>query len=220
MFETSVEIYFKHLWNQIEYSEYYVQELNIDPENGYVFGKGKAYGAEFFVKKNKGKLNGWIGYTISRSDRKFPQLNKGDVFPAKFDRTHDLSVNLAYDFNKAWSVGATFVYATGNAFTLPIERYFIEFGLVTGYGERNSYRVPAYHRLDLALTYNPIPKRRPNRRFRSSYNLSIYNVYNRMNVYFIYSKVEGDLVNGNLKTTPVKVSLFPVIPSFTWNFKF
>jgi hypothetical protein len=127
---------------------------------------------------------------------------------------------MSYDFNKAWSVGATFVYATGNAFTLPVERYFIEFGLVTGYGARNSYRVPAYHRLDLALTYNPIPKRRPNRRFRSSYNLSIYNVYNRMNVYFIYYKVEGSLVAGDLKTTPVKVSLFPVIPSFTWNFKF
>ncbi len=220
MFETSVEVYFKHLWNQIEYSEYYVQELNVDPESGYVFGKGKAYGIEFFVKKNKGKLNGWIGYTLARSDRKFTQLNKGKVFPAKFDRTHDLSVNISYDFNKAWSIGSTFVFATGNAFTLPTERYFIEFGLVTGYGARNSYRVPSYHRLDLALTYSPIPKRRPNRRFQSSYNLSIYNVYNRMNVYFIYYKVEGDLVTGNLKTTPVKVSLFPVIPSFTWNFKF
>lgn len=219
-YEASVELYFKHLWNQIEYSETYVQELNTDPENGYVFGKGKAYGAEFFVKKNKGALNGWIGYTLSRSDRIFPDLNQGKVFPAKFDRTHDLSVNIAYDFNKAWSIGATFVYATGNAFTLPVERYFIEFGLVTGYGARNSYRVPAYHRMDLALTYNPIPKRRPNRRFRSSYNLSIYNVYNRMNVYFIYYKVEGSLVTGDLKTTPVKVSLFPVIPSFTWNFKF
>ncbi len=220
MFEASVEVYFKHLWNQIEYSESYVPELNIDQETGYVFGKGKAYGAEFFLKKKTGKLNGWIGYTLSRSDRKFPDLNNGKVFPAKYDRTHDISVNLSYDINKQWSVGATWVYATGNAFTLPNELYFIEFGYVTGYGGRNTYRLPAYHRLDFSLTYSPVPKRKPNRRWRNSFNLSIYNVYNRKNTYFIYYKNEGSLVAGNLKFTPINVSLFPVIPSFTWNFKF
>ncbi|MCB9034008.1 MAG: TonB-dependent receptor [Chitinophagales bacterium] len=220
MFEASVELYFKHLWNQIEYGETYVAELNQDQEKGYVFGKGKAYGAEFFIKKNKGKLNGWIGYTLSRSDRKFDDLNQGKIFPAKYDRTHDLSINLAYDLNKEWTFATTFVYATGNAFTLPTERYFIEFGIVTGYGERNSYRVPAYHRMDIGLTYNPIPKKRPDRKFRSSYNISIYNVYSRKNVYFIYYKVKGNLVKGNLSTAPVKVSIFPIIPSFTWNFKF
>lgn len=220
MFEASIEVYFKHLWNQIDYSESYVQELNVDQELGYVYGKGKAYGAEFFLKKRSGKLNGWIGYTLSRSDRKFPDLNNGKVFPAKYDRTHDLSINLNYDISKEWSVGATWVYATGNAITLPNELYFIEFGFVTGYGGRNTYRVPAYHRMDFSLTYTPIPKRKPNRRWRSSYNISIYNVYNRKNTYFIYYKTEGSLVSGNLKFTPINVSLFPVIPSFTWNFKF
>jgi hypothetical protein len=220
MFEASIELYFKHLWNQIEYSQYYVQELNVDQETGYVFGKGKAYGAEFFIKKRTGKLNGWIGYTISRSDRTFKELNDGKTFPAKFDRTHDVSMNINYDISKVWSVGATWVYATGNAFTLPNELYFIEFGYATGYGGKNTYRLPAYHRLDLSLTISPIPKRKPNRRWRSSYNFSIYNVYNRKNTYFIYYKTEGSLVSGNLKFTPVNVSLFPVIPSFTWNFKF
>lgn len=220
MFEASIEIYFKHLWNQIEYSESYVNELNVDQERGYVFGKGKAYGAEFFLKKRTGKLNGWIGYTLSRSDRKFPDLNGGKVFPAKYDRTHDLSLNINYDISKQWSIGATWVYATGNAFTLPNELYFIEFGYVTGYGGRNTYRLPAYHRMDLSLTYNFLSRRRPNRRWKNSLNFSVYNVYNRKNTYFIYYKNEGSLVNGTLKFTPINVSLFPVIPSLTWNFKF
>jgi len=220
MFETSIEVYFKHLWNQIEYGESYVNELNVDQELGYVFGKGKAYGAEFFLKKRTGKLNGWIGYTISRSDRKFKELNEGKVFPAKYDRTHDLSININYDINKEWSVGATFVYATGNAITPANALSLIEFNPMIGYASRNSYRVPAYHRMDVALTYTPIPKRRPNRRWKSSYNISIYNVYNRKNTYFIYNKIEGSTLTGNLKQTPINVSLFPVIPSFTWNFKF
>ncbi len=220
MFEASIEVYFKHLWNQIEYSESYVNELNVDQELGYVFGKGKAYGAEFFIKKRTGKLNGWIGYTLSRSDRKFPDLNEGKVFPAKYDRTHDLSININYDINKEWSVGATFVYATGNAITPANTLSMIEFNPMIGYADRNSYRVPAYHRMDLALTYTPIPKRRPNRRWKSSYNIAIYNVYNRKNTYFIYNKIEGSTLTGDLKQTPINVSLFPVIPSFTWNFKF
>ncbi len=220
MFEASVEVYFKQLWNQIEYNESYVNELNIDQEKGYVFGKGKAYGMELFLKKKTGKINGWIGYTLSRSDRKFPELNGGKVFPAKYDRTHDLTINLAYDFNKEWSIGTTFVYATGNAITPVTNIYLIEFKPTYEYGARNSIRVPAYHRLDFSLNYAPIPKRRPNRRWRSSYNLSIYNVYNRRNTYFIYNKVEGEILAGNVKNTPISVSLFPVIPSFTWNFKF
>ncbi len=220
MFEASVEVYFKHLWNQIDYNESYVAELGEDPELGYVFGKGKAYGAEFFIKKSTGKLNGWIGYTIARSDRKFADLNNGKTFAAKYDRTNDLSINLNYNISKEWSVGATFVYATGNAIT-PIKSVaLIEFMPTYEYGIRNSYRVPSYHRMDLSLTYNPTPKRRPDRRWRNSYNISVYNVYNRKNTYFIYTKVEGSVTSGNLKATPISVSLFPVIPSFTWNFKF
>ncbi|MBP6659390.1 MAG: TonB-dependent receptor [Chitinophagales bacterium] len=220
MFEFSAEAYFKHLWNQIEYAESYVGDLNVDQERGYVFGKGKAYGLELFLKKRTGKFNGWIGYTLSRSDRKFADINGGKTFPAKYDRTNDLTINIAYDFNKEWTIATTFVYATGNAITPVTGIGLIEFSPFFIYGQRNSIRVPAYHRMDFSLNYAPIPKRRPNRRFRSSYNISIYNVYNRKNTYFIYNKVDGEIKSGNLKQSAINVSLFPIIPSFTWNFKF
>lgn len=220
MYEMSVEFYYKQLWNQIEYTENYVDELNTDPETGYVFGNGKAYGLELFVRKNFGKLNGWIGYTLSRSDRKFSELNNGKVFPTKYDRPHDLSINLAYNFNKEWQLGTTFIFASGNTMTPVIGAYLIEGDFAFVYGKRNSYRIPAYHRLDLSLTYTPISKRKPNRKWQSSYNFSIYNVYSRKNVYFIYNKIKGDFVDGDVRVIPTKVSLFPIIPSFTWNFKF
>ena len=218
MYEASVEAYYKEMWNQIEYGESYVQELNSDIELGYVFGRGRSYGLELFVKKSQGKLNGWIGYTWSKTQRTFPDLNDGKTFPAKYDRTHDISINVAYDLNEHWSFGGTWVFATGNAFTLPVERYFIELGIVTGYGERNAYRLPSYHRMDLAVTWKP--NRKPEKRFKSSYNFSIYNVYNRKNTYFIYYKIEGDAISGDLNTKAIKVSIFPIIPSLTWNFKF
>ena len=217
-YETSVEVYYKDLWNQIEFGESYVQEINTEIEEGYVFGDGRAYGVEFFVKKRVGKINGWLGYTLSKSEREFDNLNAGNIFPAKFDRTHDVSFNLTYDISKAVSLGATWVYATGNAFTLPIERYFVDLNVVTGYGERNGFRLPAYHRMDLGLTISP--NRKPDRRFKSFYNFSIYNVYNRKNTYFIYYDIVGDPVLGDVEVNAVKVSIFPIIPSFTWNFKF
>jgi hypothetical protein len=206
------------MFNQIEFSEDFVQELNMEIEKGYVFGKGWSYGMELFAKKSKGRFNGWIGYTLSYTNRRFPDLNQNKVFPAKFDRRHDVSVNAVFEINDKLSLGATWVYATGNAFTLPIERYFIEFGVSTGYGDRNSFRMPAYHRMDFSLTYNP--NKKPEKRFKSSWNFSVYNLYNRRNTYFIYYKVEGDVVQGNLTTKAIKVSIFPIIPSVTWNFKF
>jgi len=218
MYELSAEAYYKDMRNQIEFSEDFVQELNQEIEMGYVFGKGWSYGLEMFAKKSRGKWNGWLGYTLSYTWRKFDELNEGRKFPARYDRRHDVSVNMVYEINDKLTLGGTWVYATGNAFTLPTERYIIDFGLVTGYGDRNSYRMPAYHRLDLSLTY--APNKKPNKRFKSEYNFSVYNVYSRKNTYFIYYKVEGDLLQGNLTTKAISVSLFPIIPSVTWNFKF
>lgn len=218
MYEFSAEAYYKDMRNQIEFSEDHVQEVNQEIETGYVFGKGWSYGLELFAKKSKGKFNGWVGYTLSYTWRRFDELNGGKKFPARYDRRHDVSVNLVYEINDKWSMGATWVFATGNAFTLPTEKYLIDFMLITGYGDRNAYRIPPFHRLDYSVTYKP--NRKPEKRFKSEYNLSIYNVYNRKNTYFIYYKTEGDLLKGDLTTKAVSVSLFPIIPSFTWNFKF
>ncbi|MEZ5007493.1 MAG: TonB-dependent receptor [Chitinophagales bacterium] len=218
MFETSVEVYYKHLWNQIEFSETYTAEFNKELDEDFVFGNGTSYGVELFFKKRLGKLNGWVGYTFSKTTRQFDELNNGARYAAKFDRTHDVSMNLSYDINEVISLGATWVYATGNAFTIATEAYLIGGAVVTGYGERNGIRLKAYHRLDFSMTITP--RYVQDRRFKSSFNLSIYNVYNRKNVYFMFPSIEGDLVSGDAKFQLIEVSIFPIIPSFTWNFKF
>jgi hypothetical protein len=118
-YETSVELYYKDMQNQVEYKEGYTPGLQ-DPEEDFVFGKGWSYGAELLVNKVRGKFTGWIGYTISWTWRKFPQLNEGMKFPAKYDRRHDLSVVATYELNPKWRFGSVFVYGTGNATSLPI----------------------------------------------------------------------------------------------------
>ncbi|WP_143306734.1 TonB-dependent receptor [Chitinophaga vietnamensis] len=216
--EASVEAYYKEMSNQIEYKEGYTPSLR-DPEQDFVFGKGRSYGLELFVNKRKGQFTGWIGYTLAWAWRQFPQLNNGKEFPAKYDRRHDLSLVGTYDINKRWTLSGVFIFGSGNTTTLPESFYFMEGTLVQGYGQINSYRMEAYHRLDLAATYTPIPKK-PNRRWRSSWSFSIYNVYNRKNPYFLYFKQEGGVLDGAVKVSAKQVSLFPIIPSVTYNFKF
>ncbi len=215
-YETSIELYYKSLDNLIEFKEGFTPEVNVEPEVSFVFGKGSSYGAELFIRKRRGDLTGWIGYTLSRTMRQFDDLNNGEPFPAKYDRTHDLSVVLNYRLNKRWDFGATFVYGTGNAFTMPEAWYLIEGNIVTQYGPWNSYRLANYHRLDLAATLHG----KPGRKFQSEWVFAVYNVYNRMNPFFIYFENQGDLYSGTLDIRAKQVSLFPVIPSVSWNFKF
>lgn len=216
--ETSVEVYFKDMQNQIEYREGYTPSLK-DPEEEFTFGKGWSYGAEFYVNKAKGRLTGWVGYTLSWTWRKFPGLNDGLKFPAKYDRRHDLSVVGIYELSKKWKLSSVFVYGTGNATTLPERFYLVEGVLTQEYSKMNAYRLPAYHRLDLAATYSPAP-RRPERRFRNEWVFSIYNVYSRLNPYFIYFDQTGSAYDGTLEVESLQVSLFPILPSVTWNFRF
>ncbi|HEX5651836.1 MAG TPA: TonB-dependent receptor, partial [Chitinophagaceae bacterium] len=216
-YETSLELYYKDLENQIEYKEGYTPSLK-DPEQEFVFGKGWSYGAELLVNKIRGRLTGWVGYTLSWTWRKFPNLNEGDRYPVKYDRRHDLSVVSNYEINKKWKLGAVFVYGTGNAITLP-ERFYIINGVLTQeYSKLNQYRMKAYHRLDFSATYTPVPKKK--RRVEGYWVFSIYNVYSRLNPYFIYFDQEGSAYNGTLKVEARQVSLFPVLPAVTWNFKF
>ncbi|WP_301923954.1 TonB-dependent receptor [Ferruginibacter sp.] len=217
-FETSVELYYKSMQNQIEYEEGYTPNTLEDTEKFFTFGKGWSYGSEFFINKTKGRLTGWIGYTLSYTWRKFPALNFGEKYPAKYDRRHDLSVVALYELNKRWKLSATFVYGSGNATTLP-QRFYIVNGVLTQeYSRINEYRLPAYHRLDFAGIYSP--KKNEGRKWHSEWVFSVYNVYSRKNPYFIYFDQNGSAYDGSLKVQGKQVSLFPIIPAVTWNFKF
>jgi hypothetical protein len=216
-YETSVEVYYKDMKNQIEYSEGYTPSLN-DPEEEFVFGDGWSYGAEFFINKTRGKLNGWIGYTLSWTYRKFPDINGGENYPARYDRRHDMSIVANYEPGKKWKFGAVFVYGTGAATTMPERFYIIEGVLTQEYSRVNQYRLAPYHRLDLSATYTPVPKKK--RKVQSSWVFSVYNAYCRYNPYFIYFDQTGSPYDGSLKIEARQVSLFPILPAVTWNFKF
>ncbi|HEU4554820.1 MAG TPA: TonB-dependent receptor [Chitinophaga sp.] len=215
--ETSVEVYYKDMQHQIEYRQGYTPSLT-DPENDFVFGKGWAYGAEFFINKTKGRFTGWIGYTLAWTWRQFPDLNQGKKFPAKYDRRHDLVLVGNYQLTPKWNLSTVFIYGSGNTTTLPSQFYMIEGSLVQEYGNINGYRMAPYHRLDLSAVYTPNPK--GNRRFRSSWAFSIYNVYSRQNPYFLYFDQTGAVLGNSLTLRARQVSLFPILPSVTWNFKF
>lgn len=216
-YEASVELYYKDMQNQIEYREGFTPSLR-DPEEEFVFGRGWSYGAEFFFNKARGQFTGWIGYTLSWTWRQFDDLNNGEKYFAKYDRRHDLSVVAMYELSPKWKFSSVFVYGSGNATTLP-ERFYIINGVLTQeYSRINQYRLPSYHRLDLSATLTPRQKK--DRKFRHNWVFSIYNVYSRLNPYFIYFDQQGSPLDGSLSIDARQVSLFPIIPSVTWNFKF
>ncbi len=235
MFETSVEVYYKNMQNMVEYKENAQPEDNVEDniDNQLTFGRGYSYGAELFLKKSTGDFNGWIGYTWSKTMRIFDEIDNGLPFPAKYDRRHDLSIALQYDITERLNMGVIFVYATGNAISLPERRTysFFENRVVTVWSTRNGHRMVPYHRLDFSLTYKGKEfktvknvetgeeEQRP-KKLISSWNFSVYNVYNRANPYFIFFNYSGDLSTNNIKPEAYQVSLFPILPSVTWNFKF
>lgn len=230
--ETSVEVYYKGLKNLIEYKDgaQPSDNVNDNTDNLLTFGTGRSYGVEFFVKRNLGKLTGWIGYTIAKSERKFAEINKGNYFPSKYDRRHDLSVVASYKLNERWVFGAAFIYATGSTLTLPDSYYIQNQDLLFKYGDRNSTRMAPYHRLDISATwYDKATKIVVNeqgeevevkKRFRSNWSFSVYNVYNRANPFFLYVDNDGDVFQGDFQVQVKQVTLFPIIPSVTWNFEF
>lgn len=215
--ETSVEVYYKDLKNQLEYRSGYLPSSFRDPESELVNGEGQAYGAEFFINKTKGNFTGWIGYTLSWTNRFFEQLNQGERFPAKYDRRHDLSIVASYEFNKKLNASAVFVFGSGNAITLPVGFYFVDGKLIQDFSKINQYRIFPYHRLDVSLNWTP--RANSTRRVKGTWAFSIYNVYSRMNPYILYVKTEGSLQQGT-KVSVNQISIFPILPSITYNFKF
>lgn len=212
-YQCSIETYYKQMQNQVDYKNGANINSAPDIESELLYGKGRAYGVEFLVKKTEGKLTGWIGYTLSKTERQIEGINDGNWYNAKQDRTHDLSVVAMYELTKRWSLSALFVYNTGNAVTFPSGKYDIGGNTVFYYTERNGYRMPAYHRLDFGATYTKPHKKN----YESSWNFSLYNVYGRENAYTItFANSDSD----PKKTVATQTSLFRWIPSVTYNFKF
>ncbi|MFN0200890.1 MAG: TonB-dependent receptor plug domain-containing protein, partial [Bacteroidia bacterium] len=212
-FEMSVETYYKTMQNQVDYKNGADINTAPDVESELLFGVGRAYGLEFLFKKKTGKFTGWFSYTLSRTERQIGGINSGNWYPAKQDRTHDLSLVAMYQLSPKWSLAGTFVYYTGNAVTFPSGKYNINGNTVYVYTERNGYRMPAYHRLDLGATYESNRKKR----YQDSWNFSLYNAYGRENAYTItFEQSESD----PNKTVAIQTSLFRWVPSVTYNFKF
>jgi hypothetical protein len=227
-YEFSIETYYKAMQNTIDYRTGAEITLNPTVEGELLYGKGRAYGLEFFLKRKKGLLTGWISYTLARTEVQFEKINQGAWYPAKQDRTHDLSIVAMYDLSERVKLSSTFVFYTGNAVTFPTGKYVIDGQTINLYSARNGSRMPNYHRLDLGLTLegknyrmvtNPETgnKEKKDRKFQSSWNFSIYNVYARENAYSFTFREKEDNPN---QTEIVRLSLFKIIPSISYNFNF
>ena len=212
-FEFTTEAYYKHLQNQIDYKD--GAEINTvsDVESVLLYGIGRAYGLELLLKKKEGRLTGWIGYTLSKTERKIEGINENNWYNARQDRTHDISVVGIYDLNARWSISGVFVYNTGDAVTYPTGKYNVQGQTLYQYAARNANRMPAYHRLDFSATY----EKNKTKRMHGSWNFSLYNVYGRENAYRISFK---DDPNDPTRTQIIRTALFKWVPSVTYQFKF
>ncbi|WP_165585801.1 TonB-dependent receptor [Pedobacter nototheniae] len=215
-FEAYVDLYHKRMSNLIEFNGGMTNFLdNLKIENNVFSGTGKVFGAEFFFKKSFGKLQGALGYTISKNRRTFDLLNNGQPFPFKYDRTHEINIAPNYTINNKWTISALFTYSTGNAYTLPVSRYLISGSIINEYGPFNGARMPVYHRLDIATNYVINNKRN----FKSELSLSIYNVYNRKNPIYNYFQFNGDL-NKSISIEKKSINLLPILPALSYKITF
>ncbi len=214
-YETSVEIYYKDMKNQIDFRDHAELLLNPELEGEFRVGDAWSYGAEFLIRKQQGKFTGWISYTLSKAERKIPEINSGKMYSSSYDRPHNLAIVGSLDIGKRLNIAATWVYATGSPVTYPTGRYEQGNMIIPIYSDRNGYRMPDYHRMDLSIILKG--KEKPNRRLYSELNVSIYNLYNRHNAWMIYFG-QDETVPTNTKAD--KVYVFPIIPSLTWNFNF
>lgn len=224
----TVEGFYKTMDNLIEYKEGAgFTGTGTGWESKVEKGTGLAYGAEVLVEKTTGKTTGWVGYTLSWTTRQFENLNFGEVFPAKYDRRHDISVVITHMIDKEIDMGFTWVYGTGNAYTLGFMKYpgmLVPYSYynypyeITEYESRNNYRAPAYHRMDLGINFH-----KEKRHGTRTWTVSVYNVYNRRNPFFIFWDYEYDYydpMNPTSKQVLKQLSLFPIIPSISYSFKF
>jgi hypothetical protein len=220
--EFSSEVYYKWMNNTVELRNGADVQFNEAVEGQVVAGEGRAYGIEFFLHKRRGKTTGWVSYTLAKSERRADNINDGNWYPFRFDRTHYITVALTQEINKRWSAGASFVYGTGEAFTIASGRtsFFGDNNYSIYYSSRNAARFPDYHRLDLSVTLlQKKTEAKPlwlfaKRPFEGSWVFSLYNAYGRKNAYTLsYENVDG-------VPQVFKWYLFTFVPAITYNFKF
>nr|WP_245967193.1 TonB-dependent receptor [Ulvibacterium marinum] len=220
-YSLEVEAYYKTISNRIDYIDGSDLIGNNTIETEILNGESRAYGLEFLVRKTEGRLTGWLAYTLSKSEQRTPGgnaggpgINDGKWYNTPFDRTHDLSLTGAYQLNDKWSFGTNLVFQTGRPVTYPNGQYEYEGLSIASYSDRNSDRLPAYHRLDVSATY--VPNRKPNKRWKGEWVFSIYNLYNRKNAAAI--SFGQNIETGANQAT--RVAIFGMVPSVTYNFKF
>lgn len=213
-YEASAEVYYKNMKDAVDFKDHADLIGNEDLEHELRFGKGYSYGLELMLRKNSGRINGWISYTLSKSRRQVDDINEGRWYRSPYDKPHNISIVGNYELSPKWMLSANWVYASGAPVTLPTGRFEIENNYVPIYSGRNEYRYPAYHRLDLSATWK---LSKPGKRFNHELNFSLYNAYGRKNTWMIIFRQEADNPDGiNAK----KVYLFSFIPSVTWNINF
>lgn len=215
MYEASVEAYYKKFRRVIDFRDHALLLLNPYLEGELRIGNGYSYGIETLLRKNEGVLTGWISYTYSRSFRVVPEINEGKQYNAPYDKPHAVSLVANYDFSKRVSASATWVYATGLPVTFPTGRAVVGNAILPIYSNRNAYRMPAYHRLDISVSLKG--KDMPGKKWHGEWNLSVYNAYNRHNAWAI--NFTRDAKDPNI-TFAEKTYLFAIIPALTYNFKF
>ncbi len=214
MFETSGEVYYKKMYNQIDYVDNADLLLNPNIEKEMKSGDAYSYGLELMVKKQEGKIGGWVSYTYSHTRRKIPGINDGKEYAPTYDRTHDFSIASDYKLTKRWTLGANWVYSTGIAQTFPNGAFKYGNNVVPKVGERNSHRIESFHRLDVSATFQLLK----HNRYEHSLNFSVYNVYSRKNPYSVYFRQNADNPE---QTEAVKMSIIGIpVPSVTYSFKF
>ncbi|MCD8313970.1 MAG: TonB-dependent receptor, partial [Bacteroidales bacterium] len=211
-YEFSAEAYYKHISNVYDYRDgmSFISSINI--ETLIEGGRGRSYGLEVYARKNAGRLTGWVSYTLSRTQNRIDGINGGRWYTASNDRRHDISIVAMYKFAKTWEVSATWVYNTGEALTAPSAKYEVGGDTYYYFAERNGYRAPAYHRLDFSFTNTKVK-----RRYTRQWSFGVYNAYDRHNPFIIMFTNDDSKLSG---TKTVQWSLFGIIPSVSYSFKF
>jgi hypothetical protein len=222
MYEFSVESYYKYMQHVTDFADnaeiFFNQDLSLE----FRQGTAQSYGLELMATKKKGKFTGMVNYTLSKAERTIEDVNQGRTFAANYDRRNVFNLQAAYDLSKRWTFGGTFTYSTGRPVTLGTGKMEYQNYHPDVITERNGYRLPAFHRLDLAATFSP--KKNEKRKWQGTWVFSVYNVYNRKNPFTIYTRTVKDkdgnvLYNGERKEARM-IYLFPIFPSVTYNFKF